>query len=300
MANVVNNINITKGQNVIVAGDQFPSNVYPWKNICQENEAELKLIYAPDTEENRAKKWNDELLQAIDEHTVAVAISHVHWADGSRFDLESIRQKLDVNNGYLIIDGTQSVGALPFDVQAIKPDALIVAGYKWLLGPYSTGLAYYGEKFDGGKPIEQNWINRLDSQDFANLVNYQDEYERGSLRYEVGEHSNFFLKPMLMESIKQLRSWGVANIQKYCHDLIQAPVEEIQNMGLFVENEQDRSAHLFGIKFPKEKMDGLSRQLKVNRVSVSVRGDFIRVAPHVYNDEKDMNKLLKALKEAIK
>jgi len=300
IANVVNNLVIKKEENVVLAGEQFPSNVYPWMAFCQKNQAKLITVDAPDTTEKRGQKWNEKLLQAINTKTRAVSLGQVHWTDGTLFDLAAIRKKCDEVGAALIIDGTQSVGAYPFDLQAIKPDALIVAGYKWLLGPYSMGMAYYGPMFDEGEPIEQNWINRLDSENFAGLVNYQDRYHEGALRYEVGEHSNFLLKPMLIESIKQLRKWKVENIQQYCRELIKNPLEEIKELGLYVEDEESRGAHLFGIKFPKEKIEALQKALKINRVSVSIRGSFVRVAPHVYNDEKDMNKLVRALKTAIK
>ncbi|HBX65139.1 MAG TPA: aminotransferase, partial [Balneolaceae bacterium] len=92
-------------------------------------------------------------------------------------------------------------------------DALICAGYKWLMGPYSIGLAYYGPALDDGNPVEENWINRYESENFANLVNYNDEYQPGALRYEVGEHSNFILVPMMLKAVQQLNQWGVENIQ---------------------------------------------------------------------------------------
>ncbi|WP_420580502.1 aminotransferase class V-fold PLP-dependent enzyme [Reichenbachiella sp.] len=299
IGNVVNNLPVQKGENIVITKDQFPSNVYPWKSHCEKHGAELKLVAAPDTVENRGKKWNEDILQAINSKTKAVSLGHVHWADGTLFELKAIRKKCDEVGAALIIDGTQSVGALPFDIQEIKPDALIVAGYKWLLGPYTSGLAYYGPRFDDGEPIEQNWINRLNSEDFANLVNYQDQYEAGALRYGMGQQSNFIANPMLIASIKEIRKWGVDNIQQYCQELIQEPLEEVKDLGLYVEDETARGSHLFGIKFPKEKMEDLATSLKVNRVSVSTRGEFIRVSPHVYNDERDMKKLLQALKTTL-
>ncbi|MDW3208510.1 MAG: aminotransferase class V-fold PLP-dependent enzyme [Reichenbachiella sp.] len=299
IGNVVNNIPVGKGENIVLTDGQFPSNVYPWKNHCDKHGADLILVAAPDTEEQRGKKWNEEILKAITQKTKAVSLGHVHWADGTLFDLKTIRKKCDEVGAALIIDGTQSIGALPFDIQEIKPDALIVAGYKWLLGPYTSGLAYYGPRFDQGEPIEQNWINRLHSDDFANLVNYQDEYMEGALRYGMGQQSNFIANPMLIASIKEIRKWGVENIQQYCQDLIQSPLHEVKQLGLYVEDSSARSAHLFGIKFPKEKMENLATALKVNRVSVSIRGEFIRVSPHVYNDERDMKKLIQALKATL-
>lgn len=299
IGNVVNNISMSKGDNIVLTEGQFPSNVYPWKNHCDKLEADLVLVAPPDTKEQRGVKWNEKILEAITDKTKAVSLGHVHWADGTLFDLKAIRKKCDEVGAALVIDGTQSIGAFPFDIQEIKPDALIVAGYKWLLGPYTSGLAYYGSRFDQGEPIEHNWINRLHSEDFANLVNYQDEYQEGAIRYGMGQQSNFIANPMLIASIKELRKWGVQNIQHYCQNLIHEPLEQVKEMGLYVEDENARGAHLFGIQFPKQKMDALATALKVHRVSVSIRGEFIRVSPHVYNDERDMNKLVRAIKQAL-
>ena len=144
--------------------------------MADETSATIKIIAPPKEVSNKGLIWNKNIIDAIDENTIAVSVGNVHWADGTLFDLKRIRNKATENNALLVIDGTQSVGALPFDIQEIQPDVLICAAYKWLLGSYSFGVAYFGEKFDNGTPIEENWINRLNSHQFENLVNYQPEY----------------------------------------------------------------------------------------------------------------------------
>ncbi|MFM7859123.1 MAG: aminotransferase class V-fold PLP-dependent enzyme, partial [Flammeovirgaceae bacterium] len=211
IATVVKNLRISAGENIILADEQFPSNYYPWQKLCEDNRAKIKTIKAPDVIA-RGRMWNAQILEAIDKKTRIVALGHVHWADGTKFDLASIRKRTREVGALLIIDGTQSVGALPFDLATIQPDALICAGYKWLMGPYSIGLAYYGDYFNEGKPLEENWINRLNSENFAGLVNYQAQYQKGALRYEVGEHSNFILVPMMLEALKQVLQWNPKNI----------------------------------------------------------------------------------------
>ncbi|HLZ16046.1 MAG TPA: aminotransferase class V-fold PLP-dependent enzyme, partial [Cyclobacteriaceae bacterium] len=193
LANVARNCKIDRGHNVIVASEQFPSNVYPWMSLCKEKGSRLRAVKPPGTLKDRGKIWNERILEAIDKDTRLVALGQVHWADGTRFDLVSIRKRTRDVGALLVIDGTQSVGALPFDIGEIQPDALVCAGYKWLLGPYAIGMAYYGPGFDNGNPVEENWVNRKFSEDFAGLVNYQSEYQTGSLRFEVGERSNFIL-----------------------------------------------------------------------------------------------------------
>ena len=184
-------------------GEQFPSNYYPWKKLVEEQDGFLKMVEAPQSFEDRAKVWNQRLLDSIDENTAVVSLGNVHWADGTLIDLKAVRQKTEKYGALMIVDGTQSVGALPFDIETIKPDALICAGYKWLLGPYGTAMAYYGPTFDNGSPIEENWINRLNSEDFQGLVIYQDQYKPKAARYSVGQNSNFFLVPMLSKAIEK-------------------------------------------------------------------------------------------------
>ncbi|MDW3196954.1 MAG: aminotransferase class V-fold PLP-dependent enzyme [Cytophagales bacterium] len=297
MANVVKNLAGKEGE-IILTDKQFPSNVYPWLS-AQSDKIKVKFIPKPEGVEKGAR-WNQQVLDAINENTLLVGIGNVHWADGTLFDLKAIRKKTSENDAFLVIDGTQSVGALPFSVKEIQPDMLVCAAYKWLFGPYSMTLAYFGGAFDQGSPIEENWINREGAQNFGGLIHYKENYEPGALRYEVGEHSNFILVPMMIEALKQVLNWDPANIQAYCKFLMDPLVEAATDMGFGFENEIARSHHLVGMTLPEGlAMETLQQVLHQNKVSVSVRGTSVRVAPNVYNDQRDINRLIKSLSEAI-
>jgi selenocysteine lyase/cysteine desulfurase len=298
IATVAKNIHLQSGEHILVASEQFPSNYYSWAKLAEETRAEVKTITAPDTLVNRGKIWNERILEAINAKTKVVALGNVHWADGTKFNLKEIRKRSKEVGALLIIDGTQSVGALPFDVQEIQPDALVCAGYKWLLGPYSSGVAYFGDAFLEGKPLEENWINRLNSDDFSSLVIYQEKYQPGALRFDVGEHSNFILVPMLIKAINQLNKWKVSNVQEYCYHLTQEPIGKLREKGFWIEDQEYRGSHLFGIRLPKGiEIEKVKAELLKNRIFVSYRGSAIRVSPNVYNDEADLNKLVKVLKK---
>ena len=116
MANIVNSLSPARGKKVVVAGEQFPSNYYPWQKWVSEINGELCVVAPPETLGNRGKAWNEIILESIDHNTAVVAIANVHWTDGTLFDLEAIRAICDVKGALLVIDGTQSVGALPFDI----------------------------------------------------------------------------------------------------------------------------------------------------------------------------------------
>lgn len=296
MANVMKNIKVTQFDNIVVTGEQFPSNYYPWHRLHHDTGVKLKIVSPPDTLKNRGKQWNELILEAIDKNTKLVALGNVHWADGTKFDLVAIRMRTREVGALLVIDGTQSVGALPFNVEQIQPDALICGGYKWLMGPYSLGLAYYGEYFDSGKPVEENWINRLHSEDFASLVNYESDYQPGALRYEMGEHSNFILVPMLLEALKQINQWKPKAIQQYTAAITKKPIQLLKTAGFWVEDEKYRGHHLFGVRLPENKsIDQVKASIRKNKISVSFRGNAIRISPNVYNNEADLMKLVKAV-----
>jgi len=297
VATVANNITLDENDEIIVVGEQFPSNIYSWQRLVDKFNAKLTIISSNIEFDNRGENWNIKILNAITSKTKIVALPHVHWSDGTLFDLMAIREKTKKNNAYLIIDATQSVGALPFSVKEIKPDALICAGYKWLLGPYSIGLAYYSDELCNGIPIEENWINRKNSEDFKGLVNYENDYQPKAGRFNVGEMSNFALTPMLIKSIEQLLAWNPKNIQQYCHEISKDAIKQLQDLGCYIEDEKYRGAHLFGIYLPKTvNLAKLKEEFIKNNIYVSYRGNAIRVSPNVYNTKDDFDKLIACFK----
>ena len=301
IANATQNIQLTSEQNIVMLHEQFPSNFYSWKRLSERTGATIKAINAPYTDGSRTEAWNTKILEAIDEKTGVVAMSHTHWADGTLFDLAAIGQKCKAVGAYFIIDGTQSIGALPFDVEEFQVDVLICAAYKWLMGPYSSGLAYFSERFNGGTPIEESWLYRKDSHLFSNLVNYQSEYREGANRYCVGESANFILIPMLEAALKMLLSWKIEHIQTYCRDTFAAAVNALAAMGCAIEKPENRAHHLFGVRTQGLfDANALQAALKQRNVLVSMRGDAIRISPNVYNEAHEMDVLVECFQKALK
>ena len=301
MATMARNTPLAPGQTVVVVEEQFPSVVYTWRRACRESGATLRTIAAPETAGSRADAWNAALLDAIDERTAVVAVPELHWTDGARFDLDAVGARARAVGARFVIDGTQSIGALPFDVGRIRPDAVACAGYKWLTGPYSVGVAWYGPAFDGGTPIEENWITRPGSDRFNELVNYRDDYRPGAIRYDVGERSNFILLPMFEAALEQLCEWRPETVASHTRDLTTAAVPRLRELGCRIENERWRAGHLLGVRLPAGvDVDQLGRSLRARNVSVSLRGGAVRVAPHLYNDAGDLDALVDILAGAVR
>ncbi|MCH8276896.1 MAG: hypothetical protein IIA50_05090 [Bacteroidetes bacterium] len=161
-------------------------------------------------------------------------------------------------------------------------------------------MAYWSNLFDRGTPLEENWIVRQGSRDFSGLVEYEDQYQEGAVRFDVGERSNFALMPMMLQGLKLVRSLRPDRIQEYCRQLTREALGEVVEMGYRLESDAFRSDHLFGIRAPVAlSLDRLKDALRERNVSVSVRGSAIRVAPNVYNDGRDIDALVDALRACV-
>jgi len=294
------NTPLEPGQNVVLLHEQFPGNVYGWRRLAWESGAEIRMV-RPREGLNRGRSWNERILESIDARTGVVALAPVHWTDGTAFDLAAIGDRAREVGAALVLDGTQAVGALPLDVQALRPDALIVASYKWLLGPYSIGVGYFGPRYPEGLPLEETWIAREGSEDFRGLVDYRDGYQPGAIRFDVGERSNFILVPMLVAAFRLVRDWKPERIQAYVRSLSVRLLDGVQELGYAVEEEAYRAGHIFGIRMPPGlELREVKRSLDEEQVSASLRGSALRVSPHLYNDEADAEALLRALRRAVK
>jgi selenocysteine lyase/cysteine desulfurase len=295
LANAAQNVPLEQGDEILLTAEQFPSNVYCWERAAANTSAKVIFIQKPT---GKSISWTDQIIESINSKTKVVAMGHVHWADGSLFDLIRIRKACDAVDAYLIIDGTQSVGALDFSIKEINPDALIVSGYKWMMGAYGMSLAYYGPRFDTGIPIEESWMNRKDSEDFASLVNYESAYKSGANRYSMGQSSSFVYAAMLDKALEHLLDWGTEPIQKHGFDIMNHLKIELDNSPFTFGEQGEHAGHLWSLKLPESlDKEQLKARLKAHNVYLSIRGDYIRVASHLYNNDRDVDVLANALKQ---
>ena len=293
------NTPVERGQNVVVTEGQFPSSVLAWRRVTAESGAELRVVPAPAEPAGRSVAWNERILAAIDADTAAVVLPPLHWTDGTLFDLEAAGERARAAGAAFVVDGTQSVGALPFDVGRVRPDALVCATYKWLLGPYSLALGWFGPRYDGGAPLEEAWLARSGSDDFRALVDPSDAYRDAAARYDVGGRSNFVLLPMAEAGLDQLLAWDEDAVARHCRDITDGLFDALLDAGYGADSGAGRAPHLFGLRVPPgTDTESVRRELERRRVLVSIRGSAVRVSPHVYNDRSDIDALRVALHAA--
>ena len=290
MAVAAANLRVREGQRLVVLAEEFPSNLYPWRELARRARAEVVTVACPEDGD-----WTRAVLAQVDAHCALVAVPHCHWTDGSWLDLARVGARAREVGAALAVDGTQSVGALPLDVGVVRPDFLVAAGYKWLMGPYSQGYLYVSPQYREGVPLEQNWVVRQGSEDFSRLVDYRDAYQPGARRFDVGERSNFQLVPMAAAALSQVLEWGVEEIQGTLRVLTDRIARGATELRLEVAPASHRAGHLIGLRRRGGYAPVVAQRLAALDLHVSVRGDTLRVSPHLYNTPEDVDRLLAAL-----
>ncbi|MGO9865285.1 MAG: aminotransferase class V-fold PLP-dependent enzyme [Terriglobales bacterium] len=284
------NLPVARGQSILVLAEQFPSNYYPWQRVAAENGATVKVVRWPTDHD-----WTGAVLDSLTADVAIAALPQVQWTSGGRLDLVRIGEACRKLGAALVLDLTQSLGALPFSAGEVQPDFAVAASYKWLLGPYSTGLLYVAPKRQGGMPLEENWIQRENARDFSSLTLYSEEYDRGARRFDMGERSNFALLPAAVRAMKQVLEWKVAQISETAGALNRHLAEAAAELGFSSPPERLRAPHYLALRrkqaIPKELPEMLARE----KVFVSIRGSSIRVAPHVYNTADDGDRFISCL-----
>ncbi len=294
------NTPLRSGQNVVLPEEEFPSDVYAWMARCRETGAELRMVPRPLHAQRPGAEWSARIADAIGPDTAVVNLSTVHWTDGVLLDMETIGQRARDVGALFIVDGTQSVGAHPFDFQRVQPDLLVCAGYKWLLGPYQIGFAALGDRLLQATPFENHWSNRAGSEDVGGTT-YHPDYRDGARRFDAGEHANQIALPMLSEGVRQVLEWGVENIRAYCADLTSAFQNRLEGEGFLLAPQSERVGHIMGLRLADEgRIPAIMAALRERNVRISQRGNALRVSPHVYNDSGDMAVLHEGLSSALR
>ncbi|HEU0100089.1 MAG TPA: aminotransferase class V-fold PLP-dependent enzyme [Allosphingosinicella sp.] len=288
MATVMANVPVAAGQTIVTLADDFPSGILASRALARR--AEARLVTVPRPEEG---SWTAAIIEAIDGGTALVVAPHTHWVCGSLIDVEAIGRRCRSVGAALVLDTTQSTGALPLDLAAVDPDYLIATSYKWLMGPYSLGFLYVAPRHQQGRPLEEAWIVREGANDFRTLSDYSESFAPGARRFDMGERANFALLPVAGAAIRQLLDWGVANIAETLGAKTAGIEARLLERG--VAGRRGRAPHFLSVRFPDGLPEGIEERLAAADVHVSLRGERMRITPHLYNDEGDAERLLEAL-----
>jgi cysteine desulfurase/selenocysteine lyase len=290
-----NALDYPHGSKIVTTDMEYPSVVYPWLR----KRLGVKVHYVKNV---GGKILLDDVEKAVDDKTVAVAISHVEYANGFRHNLRVLSEIAHEHGAYLIVDAIQSVGTMRVDVKRDDVDFLTAACYKWLLSPTGAGYLYIKEdlieKFEppfvGWASVEQKIF---DTVDFWNIWNLR--LSKTATRFEAGSPS-FMSFVGAREAMKLLLSFGVESVTKRIMRLTGNLIDAVKNLGLELQTPEEQQCRSGIVNFKMRNPQETTQTLSAKGVMVSARNHGIRVSPHFYNTEDEIDRLMKEIRKERK
>ena len=240
--------------------------------------------------------WAAAIIDRIDKSVKVVNVSTCHWTNAAYIDLIPVAKACRDAGTLLVVDATQTLGAMPFPLAEVQPDFLVTAGYKWLLSPYGFSLLYVSERWRDARPLEEAWQARSNAEDFTSLANYSDTYKPGARRFDVGEKCTAQL-PGAIAALEQIGAWGVDNIAATLSGVNSRIGAHLEQLGFRLPQEARRCPHMLGAQMPDGRNGNMVAALKERNIYVSQRGNSLRFAPHLYVNSHDEERLFAALDE---
>ena len=282
-----------RGENIVGVDVVFPSTIYPWLRVAKTTGCEIRLLPTTDYYADP-----EELVGLIDDNTAVVTISHVEFGSGQRYDLRSLAESVHASGALLVVDATQSAGAIPVDVSRDGVDILVAAGYKWLCGPFGAAVMYVAPHLQ--TRFEPGLVGFRSHKDMWDLRADRIHYRDDASRFEFGTMA-YGCALGLAKAIEFILNLGVDAV--LAHDLkLRARLVEgleqrgAQLLGPSVEKEQ---SPILSVLFPGFSSHRIVDFLKAQGVIVSPRADFVRFSPHLYNCSDDIDHALEILDQAL-
>jgi selenocysteine lyase/cysteine desulfurase len=277
------NLPVPAGQRILILEGEHSSQVLEWLHRAEAGGAVVETVSRPADDD-----WTGAVLARIEtNHAPPVAIAALtasHWTDGTIVDLDRIAPVLRAQGGALVIDGTQAVGVLPIDVATLQPDFIAFPTYKWVLGPYSFGFLYAAPHRQNGIPLEHHGHSRDG-----------DAFLPGARRYDLGERNNPIAIPIATAGLELAASWGPHAVSERLRMLTDRIADAAEALGIGVPARHHRVPHIAGLRFRGGVPAGLVERLAAENIHVAERNGTLRVSPHVYNDEADVDRFAAAL-----
>jgi selenocysteine lyase/cysteine desulfurase len=268
-------LDLKPGDNIVTLQDEFPN-----------------YLYMPHIREIPWERFYD----AIDHNTRMVAISEVNYSTGFRPPLAEISKFTHERNIILFVDGTQSLGALTVNLQNIKVDIYAVHAYKWMISPPGSGFMAVLEPLRSNlRPISVGWRSHKTWRDVDNLHHGTPEFMASAEKYEGGGLP-FALLYALEQSVDMMLEIGPDVIEQRVMRLSGAVRNRLRELGA---EASENGSQIVAAKFPGVDSSHLACELKKHNVNVAARHGFLRVSPHFYNDESDLDRLCEAIKPLI-
>lgn len=280
------------GSKIVTTDLEFPSVVYPWLR----RSLNVKVHYVKNVD---GKILLEDFEKAVDDKTVAVAVSHVEYVNGFRNDLRALSEIAHDHGAYLIVDAIQSAGALQVDVKRDDVDFLTTACYKWLLSPPGAGYLFVKdeliEKFEppfvGWASVKKETFETIDFWDIWNLT-----LSETASRFEIGSNS-FISFVGATEAQKILLNYGIENVEKRILKLTDQLIEAVKNIGLKLQTPEEPQYRSGIVNFKVDQPQEIVEKLYSKGIIVSARAHGIRVSPHFYNTETEIDKLIEEIKQ---
>lgn len=290
---------IDRGARVLVLQDDHSSPVLEWQTRAGTQGFIVETIRRPDDGD-----WTSAVLAAIERRGAPpislASISSVHWSDGGLIDIEKVGAALRLRGAGFLVDATHGVGVMPMDVRHLDPDFVIFPTYKWLLGPYGRAFLYIARRHQGGIPLEQTSFGRRNVRG-DNAVYFTDiSYVHDARRFDMGERDHFISMEMASIGMEMIAEWGAAAIAQRLLMLTERIAEGVRGIGVNVPERRVRAPHILSLGFADGMPTGLVEQLASEDVYVASRLGRMRISPHVYNDETDVDRFVATLTQRFR
>jgi selenocysteine lyase/cysteine desulfurase len=274
------------GDNVLVLEGDYPANIYPWMNLAHRGVL-TKLVPARDGGLDL-----DLLASRMDSRTRAVAMSTVVFATGFRNDLAAVGQMCSQRGIYFVVDGIQSLGALPFDAQAACADFVACGAQKWMLGPLGGGFLYVRRELLG-ELAPGAYVGAASVIDALNYLDYNLTLLPTAERFNLGT-SNMVNQIGLHASLALIQEIGIEQIGERVLSLAGTAIGALQERGLRVSvPAPERRSGIVIVEV--DDPAATSERLKASGVIAIPRGKGIRIAPHFYNTEEEIMRAVELL-----
>ncbi|HKA81830.1 MAG TPA: aminotransferase class V-fold PLP-dependent enzyme, partial [Xanthobacteraceae bacterium] len=224
------------------------------------------------------------------------SISSVHWSDGGAVDMDRVAAALRRQGAMLLVDATHAAGVMTIDVRSLDPDFLVFPTYKWLLGPYGRAFLYVAKRRQDGVPLEQTSYGRRAITSERESYYRDTEFVTGARRFDMGERDHFISLEMASVGMEMMADWGAAAVAARLRMLTERLADGLRNSAALVPDAAVRAPHILSLRFRNGMPAGLIERLAAERVHVAPRVGRVRISPHVYNDEDDVDRFVEVFR----